>query len=218
LGPRPRHGSNYTGVATSNALARGLLPSIVIGERAPPKGALQAAMHVRRILVPLSSARERPALEHALELAERLGAQVDILHVLRPPTSAHAELLLWALAYDPSHVEAERAVRRAFERLLASCNSWRADEVQIHFETGEVVDSILRFADRRGHDLIVIGVHSHSGLSRVLRSIAERLVQRSHCSVLAVPVDEPAPSLELSSAVPVEAAIADPTEGGPWTR
>ena len=49
------------------------------------------------------------------------------------------------------------------------------------------MEELLQFAKREGVDLIVMGSHGRTGLSRLLMgSIAEGVVRRSECPVLVV--------------------------------
>jgi nucleotide-binding universal stress UspA family protein len=57
---------------------------------------------------------------------------------------------------------------------------------------GDPVDGILGIAESEHVDLIVLGTHGRRGIDRVLMgSIAEAVVRRAKCPVLAVKTDEP---------------------------
>lgn len=64
---------------------------------------------------------------------------------------------------------------------------------------GDPAEEILRYAERRPIDLIVVGTHGLTGVSRLLLgSVAERVVRGARCPVLVVPMPReraaPAPS------------------------
>ena len=71
---------------------------------------------------------------------------------------------------------------------------------------GDPAEEIVRYATAHDIDLIVLGTHGRTGLSRVLLgSVAERVIRTAPCPVLAVPgrsgprvVPAPAPSEFLS--------------------
>jgi nucleotide-binding universal stress UspA family protein len=53
---------------------------------------------------------------------------------------------------------------------------------------GDPVEEIIRYARRHPIDLIVVGTHGRTGVSRVLLgSVAERVVRAARCPVLVVP-------------------------------
>jgi nucleotide-binding universal stress UspA family protein len=55
------------------------------------------------------------------------------------------------------------------------------------YTTGLPVDQILNVANRERVDLIVIGSHGRTGLSRLLMgSVAEGVMRKAHCPVLVV--------------------------------
>src|SRR5262249_4518484 len=57
---------------------------------------------------------------------------------------------------------------------------------------GDPAEEILRYARRQAIDLIVVGTHGHTGVSRlILGSVAERVVRGARCPVLVVPARRP---------------------------
>jgi nucleotide-binding universal stress UspA family protein len=67
---------------------------------------------------------------------------------------------------------------------------------------GDPAEEILRYASRQPIDLIVVGTHGRTGVSRILLgSVAERVVRGARCPVLVVPAPRP-------SGVPAPAAPA----------
>jgi nucleotide-binding universal stress UspA family protein len=58
---------------------------------------------------------------------------------------------------------------------------------------GDPAEEILRCASRQPVDLIVVGTHGRTGVSRlILGSVAERVVRGARCPVLVVPAPRPA--------------------------
>ncbi|HEV2057094.1 MAG TPA: universal stress protein [Methylomirabilota bacterium] len=140
----------------------------------------------RRILHPTDFSRaSAPALRRAVALARACRAPLVLLHVMTPPfpfigegapPSGYADLLILA----------RRSARR---RLAAALARVRRERVrgQAIFAEGLPADEILRAARRARADLIVMGTHGRTGVSRVfMGSVAERVVRESRCPVLTV--------------------------------
>jgi nucleotide-binding universal stress UspA family protein len=75
-------------------------------------------------------------------------------------------------------------------RLLAEAASRVGSDVQVTVSGagGDPAEEILRYAGRHSIDLIVVGTHGRTGVSRVLLgSVADRVTRGSSCPVLVVP-------------------------------
>lgn len=131
-------------------------------------------LELRRILVPLDgTAGSAQVLPVAGELALRAGAELTLLHVTAPvdfgvdPQRRAEELL------GPSRELLERVGLR----------------VQVEGRRGDPAEVILNVAD--GHDLLALSTHGRSGIARWrMGSIAEAVLRRSRCPVLAYKHDE----------------------------
>jgi len=125
------------------------------------------------------------ALRTACALARDYGARLVPLHVAASPTIGYAEGII---PPDPeSYLE---AVRDQLARLDVPDVGIQPDR---RLEEGDPVSEILRVARETGADLIVMGTHGRTGLSRLLMgSVAELVVRRSSCPVLTVKTPFPA--------------------------
>ena len=75
-------------------------------------------------------------------------------------------------------------------RLLTDAAAEAAPDVPVTVAGtgGDPAEEILRYATRLAIDLIVVGTHGRTGVSRVLLgSVAERVVRGARCPVLVVP-------------------------------
>src|SRR5262249_40066273 len=98
-----------------------------------------------------------------------------------PPPVIDGPGALAAWVYDDG---AARALLDAKLRQLAQLG---VDGASARFEPGAPADRILHAAAERRPDLLVLGTHGRSGLSRlILGSVAERVLQRAACPVLTV--------------------------------
>ncbi len=124
---------------------------------------------------------------HAARLAGETGACLHVVHVvprLTDPAVTTARLQVEA----QSLAESGLAVRTA---VLG----------------GSAATAIVRYARANAIDLIVIGTHGRTGMSRVLLgSVAEAVLRLAPCPVLAVPLARPG---EEPAGAPATGAVAD---------
>ncbi len=150
---------------------------------------------ITRILVPIDfSPSSRAAFEYATFLAGRLGARVEVLHVWEPPgyVGPDALALLPVAPGQPGWRETRDEVSREVEQFIGK--SERPSELDVRVEAGEPSDTILKIANGGGADLIVMGTHGRTGLSRLLiGSVAEAVLRRSTCPVMTIRVPSKTP-------------------------
>jgi nucleotide-binding universal stress UspA family protein len=136
---------------------------------------------VQTILSPTDgSENSYRAMEKALELIRPQDATVHVLSVVEPIPERDR------IRYDPKE-EANEALARA-EELVAQAGCEFVGDTR----TGSPSKRICEYADEHDIDMIVMGTHGRTGLSKVLLgSVAQRTVQHSSVPVLTVPsVDE----------------------------
>jgi nucleotide-binding universal stress UspA family protein len=143
-------------------------------------------MAMRRILHPTDfSPASRPAFKRAVELAKLLHGRLLVVHVMPPMlvgegymTRETIEVIL-------------RSQRGAAERQLSALRR-RAQTAGVRvssllIETGLTHEQIIRAARRRRADLIVMGTHGRTGLTRLmLGSVAARVIASAPCPVTTV--------------------------------
>jgi len=105
------------------------------------------------------------ALRIAIQTARTLHAELHVLHVFTPGETAVTQLLADAAASAGPDVQ-----------------------VKVSATGGHPAQEILRYAARQSVDLIVLGAHGRSGVSRILLGgVAERVLREARCPVLVVP-------------------------------
>jgi nucleotide-binding universal stress UspA family protein len=136
--------------------------------------------HIQRILVPVDgSSPSIAALDQAVELAEDLGARIEVLNVNAPDQFSVGS------SRSSAEMERQRTARR-MEEAIQAASSRLADRVTRRVESGETVQKITEVASQ-GIDLVVIGTHGRSGrLHSLLGSVAESVVRNAPCPVLTV--------------------------------
>ncbi|HEV8585855.1 MAG TPA: universal stress protein [Methylomirabilota bacterium] len=130
-----------------------------------------SGVEVRTIVFPTDfSDCSRHAGVRAADLARRFGAHLHVLHV------------------DPPVTTPTGAAR------LGSAVAALGDDLDVTTATtaGIPARAICAYARRVGADLIVMGTHGRTGISRaLLGSVAEAVVRRAECPVMTIPAGEP---------------------------
>jgi nucleotide-binding universal stress UspA family protein len=141
---------------------------------------------ITRILVPVDfGPHSDRALRYATYLAARLGASVELVHVVDNPVASGA----WtAEVYVPNLPQLlESLIGEANKRLtgMKSIVAGQGVEVETTVLTGQPAHTIVDHARARGFDLIVMGTHGRTGLSHMfVGSVAERVVRKAPCPVM----------------------------------
>jgi nucleotide-binding universal stress UspA family protein len=136
---------------------------------------------IHSILYPTDfSDLSRPAFDLACALARDYDARLIICHVTRPPMAGVVDGIF--IEPPPPNEEDELQAR------LESIQPVDPDiEVSYRLERDEAVPGIVRLAKEVKADLIVLGTHGRSGVSRlVLGSVAEGVMRKAPCPVLTV--------------------------------
>jgi nucleotide-binding universal stress UspA family protein len=144
------------------------------------------------------------AFEMACELARDYHAKLLVQHVRQPAVAIHGEAIVFPVE-RPGEAEA------AHNRLHAVQPNEPGIAVEHHLMTGDPVSEIVDLASKKKCDLIVMGTHGRSGLSRlILGSVAELVLRKAPCPVLMVKPPSPPSVTEPTAAattVDVSAAI-----------
>jgi len=139
-------------------------------------------MNFKSVLCPVDfSNSSDAALQYASILAREANALLTLVHVEETLPEYPADIA----GYGMGVVAIER---KRSDDLLASV---RPSIERVRFERrvlkGDPAHEILRFAEQENVDLIVMGTHGRSGLSRLLMgSVAETVLRRAKCPVLTV--------------------------------
>ncbi|APW59734.1 universal stress protein [Paludisphaera borealis] len=142
---------------------------------------------IERILAPTDfSTHAQQALRYACDLAERLGADLYILHVLSEIVPTGPDPLLMPVMPPQFYQEDEDRAAKSLETVLDP--SWgKPRTVTTAVRWGTAAEAIVDYASEQKIDLVVIATHGRSGLSHVLLgSVAERIVREAPCPVLTI--------------------------------
>jgi universal stress protein A len=119
--------------------------------------------------------------ERARDIAAHYGAEIILLHVVEyVPVEPMGEALLPAVQIEGELVE--RATRRIAE-LAAKTGLEKAERI-VH--AGNIKADLVRIAQERGVDLIVLGSRERHGLSIMFNQTEDTVLHAAPCDVLAV--------------------------------
>ena len=141
-------------------------------------------MKLNSIMCPTDFSKSSDAaLGYASALAAETGATLHIVHVAEKTPAYLAGY--GGFTYVP---DVPDSIEREMRNKLDKTNATRSDVVvKRHFLTGSAVPEIVEFANREKTDLIILGTHGRTGISRVLMgSIAEGVLRKAPCPVLTV--------------------------------
>lgn len=144
-------------------------------------------IQIERILAPTDfSVHAEHALRYACGLAERLGADLLVLHVLSEIVPTGPDPLLMPVMPPQFYQDDEDRASRSLQKVLDP--AWgKPRSVSTAVRWGTPAEAIVDFAAEQTADLVVISTHGRSGLSHVLLgSVAERIVREAPCPVLTI--------------------------------
>jgi nucleotide-binding universal stress UspA family protein len=144
-------------------------------------------IQIKSILAPTDfSPHSELAVRYASEFAERLDAELHLLHVLSEILPAGPDPLLMPVMPAEYYKENEDRARQKLD--IVPDSSWgRPTAVVRAVRWGSPVDCIVSYALDHRIDMIVIATHGRTGLSHVLLgSVAERIVREAPCPVLTI--------------------------------
>ncbi|MBX3203749.1 MAG: universal stress protein [Labilithrix sp.] len=137
----------------------------------------------KTILVPTDfSEPARVALDYAVQLADKLGASVHLVHAFELPIVGFPDGVMTISAEMAS-----RIIDAAEKALADLVEPYKTRKIELHtsLEQADPRDGVLAVAERLRADLIVMGTHGRRGIARALMgSVAESVVRTSSIPVL----------------------------------
>ncbi len=128
-----------------------------------------------------SDASQR-ALPYAAALARRYGSEVALVHALGKEPRIPVPLEPTPYELDLPLIEAERSMGKVADRMDEERVSYHA-----RVEHGGVWDVLSSVIELEHSDLIVVGTHGRSGVTKfVLGSVAEEVLRLAPCPVMTV--------------------------------
>lgn len=139
--------------------------------------------HAKRILVALDGSRNSEvALEQALHLGKAFHSVIYLMHVI----DIYPESMSVAVDMEEELSHEAREILEKGKRHVEAEGLTCGDTI-VHMG-GKPSEFIVREARERDVDVIVLGSHGRTGLSRLLvGSVSERVIGHAPCPVLVVP-------------------------------
>jgi nucleotide-binding universal stress UspA family protein len=143
---------------------------------------------IRKVLCPIDfSDTSRLALEYAVDLTQKLGADLTLLHVYQAPGYSMPEGLGVVMAGPEEMAAVVSGVEDTMKAWKADAEGLGAHDVKTETALGGTQAEIVRVAKEGGHDLIVMGTHGRTGIGHaLLGSTAEKVIRHASCPVLVV--------------------------------
>lgn len=144
-------------------------------------------MRLRKILCPVDFSSSN-AMRAAIRIANENGAELVLAHIFSLPMAlGMGEPMIPA---DITTTLADDA-RRGLDKVLAEATALGAKRVTAVTQTGVAWVELVELLEKdASFDLVVMGTHGRSGLSRVLLgSVTEKVVRHAPCSVLTMRPD-----------------------------
>jgi len=141
----------------------------------------------KKILVPMDGSKiSKLAYDQAIKLAKRINANVTLIHVLEP---INFDFESFGYPYiDPPYNISEKGNKIIMKLILnglAGEGKKEGINVGSTIVEGQVANEIIRMS--RNYDIIIMGLLSHSALSRLLfGSNAEKVARKANCPVMLI--------------------------------
>ena len=173
------------GSVTEKVLRRARVPVLTVPSHMSAPATAADGPFLRIVCAVDFSAPALNALRYADSLAGESGASIALVHAVELLPVVYEPSM--ATPFDPGKYwpALERAAQERLHGVAGSLR--RASSVEEVVSSGKPYVEILKAAADRRADLIVLGIHGHNVLDRMLfGSTAEHVVRRATCPVLTV--------------------------------
>ena len=128
------------------------------------------------------------AVDHAIDLARKVGAQLQVVSAYEPASEKELRDERAALPEEVQWMVHARAdVMALLDRAAATARDAGVAEVATFARQGDAADAILDVAEEQSSDLIIVGNRGMTGAKRfLLGSVPNKISHHAPCSVLIV--------------------------------
>ena len=149
------------------------------------------------------------AFRYAMTLADALDTKINILYILPMVDSAMEVPIITQMGEEMYYKLREEKSREIIENIKnrlqdfsqkelqdAQCRAERVSSIMVR--EGDVMDEILKTAEKLKSDIIILGAHGKGILSHTfLGTVPDKLLRRSRVPVLVVPIPKDAIDSDL---------------------
>lgn len=126
------------------------------------------------------------ALQKAVELAKQNRAELLVVHVIEPVPYVSGEEFGGGEVYAKLEEVSKREAQSSMAKLMQRLKKARV-RAQSFLYRGSAHDQIVKAARSKKADMIVIGTHGRTGLSKLfMGSVAGKVVSSATCPVMTV--------------------------------
>ena len=138
---------------------------------------------ISKVVVPVDLEQHTQKLaEFAIYIAKKLNVHLSFLHVVEFYGSG--DMMLGSPSLETINQERVVKAKEVMANLVKD-NSSKYDNISGIVYKGDVVDTIVTFAQEEQAGLVIVGTHGAKGLEKILLgSVAERVLKRVHCPTL----------------------------------
>ncbi len=170
----------FTGTTAERIIRKSSRP--VLMANGPPTGDYRSVL-VATDLSPASV----PALRICTDFQLASYAEVSLAYVFDTPASGHLRRASLSKEEVEDYISQEQADAQQAVSGFLQQHSFEPDRIMLRPEHGSVVSAIEEAAGECNADLVIVGTHGRSGLSKaLLGSVTEALMRTSERDVLAV--------------------------------
>lgn len=138
---------------------------------------------ITKIVVPVDLEKHTQKLvDFAVYIAKKMGAQINFIHVTE--FYASGDMMLGSPSLESINQERVERAKETMDNLIRD-NKSKYEQMSGVVYKGEIVETIVSYADDENAGLLIIGTHGAKGLEKILLgSVAERVLKRVHCPTL----------------------------------
>lgn len=143
---------------------------------------------IKKVLVATDfSAPSQTAVNYARAMARAFGAELHVLHIFEPLWITSADVVGGGVALATMIQGLEDTAKKQLEDSVTEEDRRELRAVSEMVTSESPAREIARYATDHKVDLLVIGTHGRSGITRLLiGSVAEKVVRLAPCPVLTV--------------------------------
>jgi len=125
------------------------------------------------------------AFDHSLSLAQEFQAELHLAHVIEPPVQPNLLIEETFVSGEIHEDYNKQLIQKLKDMVPGEAANWCTPQTSIM--EGQPYDELVKYADTRDIDMIVLGVRGH-GLVKtlLLGSTTDRVIRDSPCPVLSV--------------------------------